>query len=413
MKSFMKTFGIISILSVFLLLGCGGGGSNSASSGTTGTLSLSMIDASDESYKAVYVTVKEVAVCQETEDEDPEWRTVATLNKTYNLLTLVHGVTAALGESELEAGTYNQMRLILGNQPDNTTNILGNIHPQSMPQYLIDGNNVVHELKVPSGYNSGIKLVHPFEIEDGKTTDLILDFDVTRSIHLAGKIEKNGKYILRPTIKIIGTYNRAIVTGMVFNAAYLDQPLPSATVTAWPMGDASLSVSSTQTNQDGEYTLYLGLGENPGQTQDYTLVSTLNRFAPDCEPLTVAADQTYPDTDFGLSNADMVTISGTVTGHIDASALPEGVDAPSIHISFVQDCLTLPVEVAFIDTTDDANNATTDIFYNSNNGDFQYEYEISVPSGTYDVVASSEGLGNEEISDFNATVSPAALDISF
>jgi hypothetical protein len=414
MKVVTKTKWALLMLSIFFLSACGGGDSGSSSSEPTGTLSLSMIDASDETYKAVYVTIKEVQVCYETgfaegeENATCEWKNIVTLNKTYNLLTLVNGVTAALGEAKLEVGTYNQMRLILGDDADDSLNIQDKHHP--FPQYLVAMDDQVHEMKVPSGYQSGIKLVSPFEIEDSERTELILDFDVTRSIHLAGTIGKNGKYILKPTIKVIDTYNRAVVSGRVLmDTAYLE----NATVTAWPSDDESLTATSTQTDANGAYTLYLGLGENPGASQNFALVATLNGYTPDCvEALSVEADQEYTQ-DFELSNTNMVTISGTVKGKISSSSLPEGATYPSVHISFQQDgdC-GIPVEVAFTDTEDDENNATADIFYDSATGDFQYKYEINVPSGTYDVVASTEGLTSVEILDFDATVS-ATQDFTF
>ena len=417
----MKQMNVIKWIPLLLLLSfltaCGGG-SDSASSGNTGTLSLSMVDASDETFKAVYVSIEEVQVCYETgfvegdEDTACEWQTIATPNKTYNLLTLVNGVTAELGEAELEVGTYNQMRLILADAPDDSLNIFGDPHPADMPQYLIRQDDTLYPMKVPSGYNSGIKLVSQFEIEDSETTELILDFDVTRSIHLAGKIDNNGKYILKPTIKVTGTYNRAVVSGMIYNAAYLDQPLPNATVTAWPVDDSSLTATSTQSDENGNYSFNLGMGEAPEASQAYTLVATLNGYIPDCVQINVAANQTYPDTDFGLSDADMVTVSGTVSGNIASALLPEGATFPSVHISFQQDCLTIPVEIAFTDTTDDADASTADIFYDDASGNFQYTYEIEIPAGTYDVVASTDGLTSVEKPGAAATAA-TTLDIDF
>ena len=393
------------LVSMLFLFACGGGGSDSASSGTTGTLSLSMIDASDDSYESVYVTIKEVQVCRE-EGDTGEWITVATLNETYDLLTLVGGVMATLGQKELEPGTYNQMRLILGNEYDESQ------HPY--PQYLIDKDQVAHELKVPSGYQTGIKLVSQFEIVENLTTELILDFDVSRSIHLAGQASQNGgKYILKPTIKVIGTHNRAVVSGIVTDDAAPGVPQVGAMVTAWQSENGVLSVStSTLTNENGEYTLYLDLGGDLGLSdKEYTLVTTLNGYDPDCLTLTVAVDQTYPDTDFILSpTAETVTVSGTVTGTIAASALPEGETSPTVHISFQKDCDTVPVEFAFTDTTDDADDTTADVYYNTD-GTFQYKYEIILPAGEYDVVASTQGLTSAE-TPVNASAS-TTLNITF
>ena len=73
----------------------------------------------------------------------------------------------------------------------------------------------VHELTIPSGYQTGVKLVHKFEIVPDRTVDLILDFDACASVVKAGK---NGKYLLKPTIKITDAVNNAIVNGIVLGA---------------------------------------------------------------------------------------------------------------------------------------------------------------------------------------------------
>ncbi|HPN24616.1 MAG TPA: hypothetical protein PKV94_06395 [Syntrophales bacterium] len=60
----LTALAVIFLLAVFT--GCGGGGggssSGSATGGTTGTLSLSLTDASTYEYEAVYVTIERVDV---------------------------------------------------------------------------------------------------------------------------------------------------------------------------------------------------------------------------------------------------------------------------------------------------------------------------------------------------------------
>ena len=65
----------------------------------------------------------------EGDDCECQWETVDTLNQTFNLLELVNGVTASLGQTNLAAGTYHQMRLLLHDGQDDSDNILGNAHP--------------------------------------------------------------------------------------------------------------------------------------------------------------------------------------------------------------------------------------------------------------------------------------------
>lgn len=127
------------------------------------------------------ITISGVQVHRATEEEAPDeeteagWFTVVETAQTFDLIEL-RDAKAFLGSAELEAGRYTQVRLIV-----------------EEALATIDGTE--HTLKVPSGT---IKLVHPFTVEVGQTTELTLDFDAEESIHAAGK-----KYIMRPTIKLI------------------------------------------------------------------------------------------------------------------------------------------------------------------------------------------------------------------
>ena len=205
MKKLKWGLSVVLSVAVISLVGCSGGGSGSTavSGGETGTLSLSLTDTATGEYRAVYVTIQEVSVHQAETDAEEEkerengWVTVAEPNRTYNLLKLINGVLEPLGIEQLKAGHYTQMRLVLGETPDDEPNILNQDHPY--PNYIIydDDQDTVQELKVPSGYKTGIKMVHGFDIMADQTTDLILDFDASRSVVTAGS---SGQLLLKPTI---------------------------------------------------------------------------------------------------------------------------------------------------------------------------------------------------------------------
>jgi len=63
---------------------------------------------------------------------------------------------------------------------------------------------VIYPLDIPSVGQTGIKLIHPFEIIPGYITELTLDFDVQHSIIETG----NGEYKLKPVIGIISSYSQ-------------------------------------------------------------------------------------------------------------------------------------------------------------------------------------------------------------
>jgi len=184
-----------------------GGGSN------MGQLSVSIADKPSDSYSAVYVTISSIAV-HAASDAEGAWSTIATPDKTVDLLVLTNGVRQQLALSDLAPGHYSQMRLMIGTQPDSGLNIQDNPHP--FANYAIDTGGAVHELKIPSGMQTGLKLVQGFDINANNTTELTLDFDASRSIVVAGK---SGKYLLKPTIQVIDTALATVLNGKVTDQA--------------------------------------------------------------------------------------------------------------------------------------------------------------------------------------------------
>jgi hypothetical protein len=183
------------------LCGCNMGGDN------MGQLSLALTDKPTHDYKEVWVTIRDIYVHAEN-DAEGSWTKILDVNRTVDLLTLSNGVRLELGMVELAAGHYTQMRLMVGT--------VNSVDPGQPANFIVDTKDQVRELKVPSGVQSGIKLVQGFDINENSTTELIFDFDVAASVVAAGN---SGKYILRPTIHQIDySQTRAIVQGFVRNA---------------------------------------------------------------------------------------------------------------------------------------------------------------------------------------------------
>ena len=171
MKSIQRGLLLNALVCLVLFFGCGSGGDSitsnteSSTNSGTGTLSISLTDASTINYLAIYVTIDEVRVHKYGSPAgNMGWVTVATPKQTYNLIQLVNGLTAILGEREIEAATYSQIRLMIGRVPESATNVLGEPHPYANYIILNDGENTIEPLKIPSGFRSGIKLVHSFQI---------------------------------------------------------------------------------------------------------------------------------------------------------------------------------------------------------------------------------------------------------
>ena len=321
MKSLKLSAWIISSLFILILAACGGDDSSSGSG--TGTLDLSLSDTTTDEYKAVYVTIEEVRV-----HKQGGWQLVASPNKTYNLLELVNGVRETLGITTLETGDYTQMRLVIGENPDNGNddiNILDEEHPYA--NYVIDEldtyigeTGYYHELKVPSGLQTGIKVVHGFSINENETTELILDFDVLRSIIKTGG---RGQWLLKPTIKVRNTRDCSIISGTVTDDAGEPNGLGGVLVSVqrYDSGaddpkDRVVIEASTITNDDpsnglvGSYKIFLEMEIDVS----YNIVAYKDEFSPKCAKIDVDSD--LEDIDFTLETTSTfeVTVNVSING---------------------------------------------------------------------------------------------------
>jgi hypothetical protein len=319
---YLTTFAILSLLALFI--GCGGGGGDSSSaSATTGTLSLSLQDAATENYRAVYVTIDRVEVHMGgDEGPDSNWTNVLSSDKagkTYNLLELVNGVREELGIVELPAGPYTQMRLIIARKPDNGINVLSQSHPYA--NYVItEPVPEVYELKVPSGFQTGIKIVHGFSVSDNQTTELILDFDASKSVVKAGN---SGNWLLKPTVRVLDLAEYAIVRGIVRGDGAA--PVAGALVSAQqPDGDGNPVVyAATITEADGSYALFLNPDRDENGADDlYTIVAYRREYVAGCvEVITNPGMNQDPSTS---DTTDVDLEGGKLTGLLEGDVMING-----------------------------------------------------------------------------------------
>jgi len=203
----------------------------------TGTLKMLLTDAPGE-FEEVNVTFSEIAVhfTGDTSEDDEngegggepaektagEWITITVEEQTHNLLKLSNGITAVLGEEELEAGHYSQIRIVI-----------------SDAEVVNDG--ISYPLTISSGT---LKFVCGFDIVPDESTELIVDFDAARSVHTTGKKEE---YKLKPTIQIINNVKCGSISGLVTNP----ENLPVACAIA---GEDTVSSTSVNKN-NGKFML--------------------------------------------------------------------------------------------------------------------------------------------------------------
>ncbi len=197
MKRFHKLIGIVlSLTMITLISGCGGGSSSTPSTPSTkegtGVLSLSITDTPPQ--LPDNVTAVNIKVIGIEYRHEGEWTEVDGFeHKTLNLLELQKGNSLPLGDFEVPAGHYTEIRFKLA-APDKVGNVKSN------PDCNItfgDGTSV--PLFVPSGGQSGYKGKGEFEVTIDSRVAVTADFDVSKSIVVTG----SGKYLLKPVIRLV------------------------------------------------------------------------------------------------------------------------------------------------------------------------------------------------------------------
>ena len=364
MKS-LKSFGIIFLLfTSFFLFACDGGGGGS-SSGEVGTVSMSLTDAMSNEFNAVCVTINDVQVhMQGNGNGNNSWQSVGAPNlpKTFNLYDLTNGVREEIGIADLKTGPYTQMRLIIGTVPDDGINELSQAHPYA--NYVIDIDDDYQELKIPSGINTGIKIVHGFEISPNTTTELILDFNAEKSVIVAGD---SGIWHLKPTIKCGTPEELSIIKGKVTTdgSKGIDKVLVSVqeyNETAEDDKNKVIIHTSTVTDPDGNFAIFVSPLEND---DEYNLVIYEDGKVPEHEKIsTLTAGQTLIIGTFQLEETVTKNVGGivTITGGDNNEEFAS--------ISFRQD----------IDEDEMIEITSVDVLNTE-------DYIIELPIGTYSVVA--------------------------
>jgi hypothetical protein len=227
---------ILGLLVTLMISGC-----SEDDGSAPGVLAVSLTDGPACGFDEVNVTVSNVRVHQSSSagDKAAGWADI-TLDppRKINLLNLndptqPNFALESLGETPLAAGHYTQLRLGLvsntGNQP------LAN-------SIVLSGTTTEIPLDTAGGIQTGIKLIHQFEVGAGERTDLLLDFDACKSIVQTG----TNTYKLQPVIKVIPTQLNGI-------NGFLDNTLPNVIVSAQQNG--GLIRKTVMNTQTGEFFL--------------------------------------------------------------------------------------------------------------------------------------------------------------
>ncbi len=149
------------------LSGCVG----SSDAAEYGSASIYVKDAPTDEFQEIHVVFTSVEVHfagNGSEDSEGDWISLfENANGTDVDLLAANGTAAAfLGEADLEAGNYTQIR----------------IHTARVYGIDLEGNEV--NMTVPSGT---LKIVRGFEVHAGEETQIVVDYDLDRSLKQTGK----------------------------------------------------------------------------------------------------------------------------------------------------------------------------------------------------------------------------------
>lgn len=192
----------------FVLAACGAG-----TGGTpTGTARLSVTDApGDEiAFDNVLVTVK--AVWFHTSDAagegDGGWlRYPLSSPMTIDLARLTNGAVSQILNRTLPVGHYQQIRILLAPTEDSTY-----LSPYNN-QAIVGG--AVYPLRVPAA-DQGIRLAGTFQVVDGGTLNLAIDFDLGHDVvPFVNLGNGNREFILKPRLRYFDLDSVGSITGRI------------------------------------------------------------------------------------------------------------------------------------------------------------------------------------------------------
>ncbi len=133
--------------------------------------------------EGVFIHIKKVVVIGRGEREEIE---LETEDQVINLLDYQNGASLEIAGAIINLEFVKEVRLVL--HDDNYV--------------VVDGEK--HELKVPSGSSSGLKIKTCIDLSETNNYELLIDFDAEKSVKKTG----NGRYQLKPVIRVMNEDGR-------------------------------------------------------------------------------------------------------------------------------------------------------------------------------------------------------------
>ena len=199
------TYKFLTFLSFAMLAACSSGSDDANTAGggrggeQNGFLSLSITDAPIDGASEVWVQFDSVVLKPASDSEAITLSFNPPMN--INLLALQgqNSMQMLLNET-LPAGIYDWLRLKITAKKDGV-----------LDSYIKLDDSSVHELDIPSGNESGLKIIGGLEVIANTPNNLTIDFDLRKSVVMTGA----GNYILIPVLKLVNDSETSSITGTV------------------------------------------------------------------------------------------------------------------------------------------------------------------------------------------------------
>lgn len=246
-------------------------GCNSSDDDAMGTLTLGITDAPVDSASEVVVEFTGVSV-KPAEGQAEEFDFDSP--RQINLLDLQGNLSEDLiSDASVPAGEYEWVRLKV------------NAGRSDSDSYIVLDDGTRHSLFIPSGNETGLKLVQGFTVPANGSADFTIDFDLRKSVT---NPQGFAEYILKPALRLVdntevgsiaGTVDDAIASASDCSPAVYVFEGSDATVDDEGSDNAPVTSASVEMNDSGVFEYEVGFLT----AGDYTAALTCDADADDPE----------------------------------------------------------------------------------------------------------------------------------
>ena len=225
-----SALGLAAALAVSLA-GCGGSGAGSDPVvDGMGTLNLSVSDAPIDAEK---VCIKFDGVQLKKADDSPPFDIDFIDPVVINLMANQGAVSETLVSTEVEAGNYQWIRLMVdaatgnGAGAGDTGSNDPDCDPMSNGSYLVTKTNELYNIRIPSGDQTGLKLIKDIVIPVNGSGNYTAEWDLGRSF-IAPPGFGTGEAMMKPVVKLVANNEVGTLFGAVADALASPDPADPA-----------------------------------------------------------------------------------------------------------------------------------------------------------------------------------------